>query len=113
MENICVIGNSFANYLVALVMPHYKALEILSKDLNLSGLVLRELCERHEVIEAIHKAIVEIGLQYKLNRKEIPTKISITPEEWTPDNGMLTAALKLKRTNITHKYKVEIEKMFS
>jgi long-chain acyl-CoA synthetase len=94
-------------------MPHYKALEILSKDLNLSGLQLRDLCEKHGVIEAIHKAIVEIGLRYKLNRKEIPTKIIITPEEWTPDNGMLTAALKLKRINITHKYKVEIEKMFS
>ena len=70
------------------------------------------MCQNNSVVEVIHKDIIESGLHYKLNRREIPNKIRVLSDEWTPDNHMLTAALKLKRTSIHSKYKKYIESMF-
>jgi long-chain acyl-CoA synthetase len=39
-------------------------------------------------------------------------RICLVAEEWTPMNGMLTAAQKIKRKDIGKKYAAEIEKMY-
>lgn len=98
---------------MGLVMPNIKSLEKLAKDLKLSHLSFEQLCNNPQVIECVHKKIIECGLENKLNKRELPIKITICPQEWTPDNGLLTAAMKLKRTNIAINYKSIIEKMFS
>lgn len=40
---------------------------------------------------------------------EIPAEVLLTPEEWTPENGMLTAAMKLNRNKIFQTHKQEIQ----
>jgi long-chain acyl-CoA synthetase len=97
---------------VALVMPNIKALNSLSKKLGLPNMPLEHLCANNQVIQTIHEAIKESGFQHNLKRNEIPLKITICPEEWTPDNGILTATMKLKRNVIANKFKSEIERMF-
>jgi len=37
---------------------------------------------------------------------------TIYDEEWTPENELLTAAMKLKRENIVKKYKNDIDEMY-
>ncbi|CAG2119182.1 unnamed protein product, partial [Medioppia subpectinata] len=100
VDNICIIGDKFCNYLIALVIPNRKSLASLANDLQLSHVTHEELCKSPQITCCVHKDIVDSGLHYKLKRIEIPTKIMICAEEWTPDNGMLTAAMKLKRNNI-------------
>jgi long-chain acyl-CoA synthetase len=41
-----------------------------------------------------------VGKQGRLEKFEIPMKIKLLPEPWTPESGLVTAALKLKRENI-------------
>ena len=98
---------------MALVIPNRRSVQSLAKELNKSDDSFEELCENPLVVETILKDITESGLQYRLNRREIPLKVRVCPEEWSPDNGMLTAAMKLKRVNIVNKYKSEIYEMFS
>jgi long-chain acyl-CoA synthetase len=43
---------------------------------------------------------------------EIPSKIRLCCEEWLPDSGLVTAALKLRRKNIQDFYQMEINKMY-
>ena len=102
----------FHNYLIALVIPNRRSLLILAKELKINEDNFEDLCENRLIVEKVHKEINEMGIQYKLNRRELPLKIKICPKEWTPDNGMLTAALKLKRYNIFNEYKKEIDNMF-
>ena len=98
--------------MIALVVPNRLSIEALAKDLSLHRLLTySELCSDPDVIETVFKAIVETGLENKLNRKELPLKMSLCKEEWTPDNGLLTAALKLKRYSIHAKYKPTIDRM--
>lgn len=94
-------------------MPNVKALNLLAKKLGLSDAPIEEICSNSNVNQVIHESIKEIGFKYKLKRSEIPVKITVCHEEWTPDNGVLTAAMKLKRSVIAQKYKLNIQTMFS
>jgi long-chain acyl-CoA synthetase len=41
--------------------------------------------------------IFKAAKQARLEKFEIPAKIKLIPEPWTPESGLVTAALKLKR----------------
>ena len=49
----------------------------------------------------------------KLAKFEIPSKLALDAEPWTPDNDMVTAAFKLKRQNIVKKYKKALDAAYA
>lgn len=112
MDNICVYGDSFHNYVIALVVPNVRALKQLAKQLNKSSLTHTAMCRDQEIIKEVQNALRDHGLNAGLQKTEIPTKIMLVSEDWTPDSGMVTAALKLRRTNIQDKYRMEINNMY-
>lgn len=48
----------------------------------------------------------------KLDKFELPAKIKLMPEPWTPESGLVTAALKLKREQVKAKFKDELQKLY-
>lgn len=48
----------------------------------------------------------------QLERFEIPRKICLSPEPWTPETGLVTDAFKLKRKELKTHYKDDIERMY-
>eukprot|EP00668_Euglena_longa_P007237 GGOE01008658.1.p1 GENE.GGOE01008658.1~~GGOE01008658.1.p1 ORF type:complete len:701 (+),score=218.46 GGOE01008658.1:28-2103(+) len=85
------------------------------QDPFLSSCVALVTCETKKEIptpEAILESFQAIGKAKKLARFEIPTKVHICPDAWTPENDMTTAALKLKRNNIAKKYKDELAALY-
>lgn len=48
----------------------------------------------------------------KLDNFENPAKIALLPEPWTPESGLVTAALKLKREQLKAKFKDELEGLY-
>ncbi|KAI6234042.1 AMP-binding domain-containing protein [Aphelenchoides fujianensis] len=48
----------------------------------------------------------------KLHKNEVPELVVLCHEPWTPANGLLTEALKLKRKNIEKEYKEAIAKAY-
>ena len=48
----------------------------------------------------------------KLRRDEIPKKIYICKEPWTPTSGLLTEAFKLKRKNIEKEFEKQIKMLY-
>lgn len=48
----------------------------------------------------------------KLDKFEIPAKIKLLPEPWTPESGLVTAALKLKREQLKNKFKNELQELY-
>lgn len=104
VDNIYIYGNSFHNYLIALIAPNAKALKSLALQLGKENLSHEELCNDTEITNEVNKAICEYGIEVRLSRKEIPTKIKLCTEEWIPDNGLVTPSLKLKRKSVEEFY---------
>lgn len=48
----------------------------------------------------------------QLERFEIPRKICLSPEPWTPETGLVTDAFKLKRKELKTRYQDDIERMY-
>jgi long-chain acyl-CoA synthetase len=95
------------------VIPNTKSLNVLCKQLRIpESTPLQKICVNSDVVKIIHKSIIETGFKQKLHRIEIPSMITICHQEWTPDNGLLTAAMKLKRNFIIDKHRSDIDRMF-
>lgn len=48
----------------------------------------------------------------KLERFEVPQKISLSSEVWTPETGLVTDAFKLKRKELKQHYINDIERLY-
>ncbi|CAD5215880.1 unnamed protein product [Bursaphelenchus okinawaensis] len=110
VDNICVYGDSQKDYLIALVVPNQKNLEKLAEDNGIKG-EWKDVCENKKTAEIMNK---ELGnfVKSKLQRVEIPKKVVLCHEPWTPASGLLTEALKLKRKNIEKEFEEEIKEAY-
>lgn len=48
----------------------------------------------------------------KLDKFDVPAKIKLLPDPWTPESGLVTAALKVKREAIKAKFNEELQKLY-
>jgi long-chain acyl-CoA synthetase len=46
-----------------------------------------------------------------LDKFETPAKIKLLPDPWTPESGLVTASLKIKREQLKSKFKDELQKL--
>uniref|UniRef100_A0A0K0EST5 long-chain-fatty-acid--CoA ligase n=1 Tax=Strongyloides stercoralis TaxID=6248 RepID=A0A0K0EST5_STRER len=112
IDNICVYGNSHASYLIALVVPNEKNIMKLAEENDITGKSFKEICSDKTVNKILLKEIQD-SVKGVLTRVEIPAKIYLCHEAWTPSSGLLTEALKLKRKVIENYYKKEIESLYN
>ncbi|CAN7998157.1 unnamed protein product [Ixodes pacificus] len=113
IDNLCVYGSSFHNYLIALVAPNQKQLKLLATQLGKESLSFSQLCEDAEVIKATSDAIVSHARKANLQKVEIPLKVKLCSEDWQPDTGLVTAAYKIRRKNIQQFYQQYIDEMYT
>lgn len=111
VDNLCVYADSNRMYVVALVVPNMKNLENLAKEMNIV-IGWPYICEEPEIIAAVLKSIQAQGVRSKLAKFEIPQKVTMVPDVWTPDTGLVTPAFKLKRKNIELFYLSKILRMY-
>jgi long-chain acyl-CoA synthetase len=48
----------------------------------------------------------------RLEKFEVPAKIILLADPWTPESGLVTAALKLKREQLKTKFKDDLNKLY-
>lgn len=111
VENICVYGESSKNYCIALIVPNQKALSDLANSVEVQG-EFEELCSNPKVEKAFMKELVEHAKKSRLQRFEIPEKIMLCKDVWSPAMGLLTAAFKIKRRDVQVKYQADINRMY-
>ena len=103
VDNICVYGNSHEAFCVALVVPNQKHLEKIAEEVGLESREMADMCYNDQVNAAFLKKLLDHAKAGKLSRAEMPMAIHLCSEIWTPDQGLLTEALKLKRKPIQSK----------
>ena len=52
-------------------------------------------------------------VEFRLQKFEIPRAVSLINEPWTPESGLITAAMKLKRKVIEATFSNEITEMYN
>jgi long-chain acyl-CoA synthetase len=109
VTNIMVYGEQRPHN-VAVIVPDIEALKAWADDNGLGDRSTGQLLKEEKVADLI---------QLELNRQSGPIKgyekirgFVLTDEEFTPENGMLTPSLKIKRRAIMAKYSDEIEALY-
>jgi long-chain acyl-CoA synthetase len=113
VDNIMVYADPLQNYCVALIVPSRQALEKWAQDAGIKYEQFSELCDKPEATNEVQQSISKVGKTAKLEKFEVPGKIKLVGDPWTPESGMVTAALKIKREQLKAKFKDELQKLYS
>ena len=107
VDGICVIADNLHDFTVALVVPNRGCL----KDFAAAAGADPDAALAGPAFAAAVLADMR-GFEETLSRHERVARIAVVPDEWTPENDMLTAALKLKRKAIHARYAATIDGLF-
>ncbi|XP_047341345.1 long chain acyl-CoA synthetase 9, chloroplastic-like [Impatiens glandulifera] len=113
VENIMVHADPYHSYCVAVVVVSEPALEDLCSKKGIEFRDLAELCEKEEIVKEVHGSLLKVGRGGGLEKFEIPAKIILVYEQWTPESGLVTAALKLKREVIKKQFSAQLAQLYS
>ncbi|KAL7722866.1 Long-chain-fatty-acid--CoA ligase [Entamoeba marina] len=100
IDNICVFADSFHDFVIALIVPNRKQIE------DFAQMDWEKAVEDQHVNDMMKEklSLCEVGMDSRQKIKHF----SLVADEWTPDNEMLTAAMKLKRHAISSHYRNKI-----
>jgi long-chain acyl-CoA synthetase len=114
VSNICVHAQADARQPIAIIHPHEANLRhALSTDS--SGTLPNEstdmatLCKDKNVRALLLKECNAAGKKSGFKSIEVLQAVVLTPDEWTPQSGLVTAAQKLQRRKIEEKFQSEIK----
>uniref|UniRef100_A0A672FEK0 long-chain-fatty-acid--CoA ligase n=1 Tax=Salarias fasciatus TaxID=181472 RepID=A0A672FEK0_SALFA len=111
IDNICAYANSDQSYVIGFVVPNHKQLTALAEQMQVRG-SWEEICNNAQMEREVLRIIAEAAVSAKLERFEIPKKIRLSAEPWTPETGLVTDAFKLKRKELKSHYQEDIERMY-
>ncbi|BGP14781.1 hypothetical protein JCM10213_001852 [Rhodosporidiobolus nylandii] len=106
---IMVHADSNANRPMAVIYPHEQNLKKLASEQGNSASDIATLAKDSKIRDAVLKSLNAAGKKAGFKPLEMLQTVVITDEEWTPHNGLLTAAQKLNRKEILKKYKKEVD----
>ncbi|KAJ6830190.1 long chain acyl-CoA synthetase 9, chloroplastic [Iris pallida] len=113
VDNIMLHADPFHSYCVTLVVPARQALENWASKQGISFSDFADLCQKQEVVKEVQGSLVKAAKQARLEKFEIPSKIKLMPEAWTPESGLVTAALKLKREVIRKTFAEDLSNLYA
>jgi long-chain acyl-CoA synthetase len=111
--NLCVHASPNAKQPMAIVIPHPQHLHsyLASKGMD-SSREIAELCEDPAVAELVLKECNALGKKNGFKSFELLQAVVLTPDEWTPESGLVTAAQKIQRAKIAKAFKDKIDKVY-
>ncbi|GFR96409.1 long-chain-fatty-acid--CoA ligase 3 [Elysia marginata] len=114
VEQICAVADSKQMFVVGLIVPNETQLKALYEKVTGSPPAdFKQACQDKAVVKAFLAELTSHGLKSKLQRGEIPARIGLCTEPWTPDSGLVTDAFKLKRKVIEEHFASEIKAMYA
>ncbi|KAI5092926.1 acyl-CoA synthetase long-chain family member 3b, partial [Silurus meridionalis] len=111
VDNICAYANSEESYVIGFVVPNQKHLLALARKKEVQG-SWEDVCNHPDMEKEVLRIITEAAVNAKLERFEVPKKIRLSAEQWTPETGLVTDAFKLKRKELKSHYQEDIERMY-
>ncbi|KAH7352445.1 hypothetical protein KP509_19G045500 [Ceratopteris richardii] len=113
VENIMLYADPLRSFCVALVVPTQAALESWATKEHVEYENFSDLCSKEVTNKEIMNSLQQVAKSSKLEKFEVPSKLKILPDPWTPESGLVTAALKLKRENLRKTFARDLEELYS
>ncbi|KAF9470857.1 acetyl-CoA synthetase-like protein [Pholiota conissans] len=119
VSNLCVHVEPGAAYPIAILSLHEPNVRhAISQSYDaaisrLEGAPLSTLTSCPYVRHLVLNSCNDIGHKNGLKGTELLHGIVMTPEEWTPENGLVTAAMKVKRATVAKAYAKQIKEVYS
>ncbi|XP_075717535.1 fatty acid CoA ligase Acsl3 [Rhinoderma darwinii] len=111
VDNICAYASSDQSYVIGFVVPNQKELLKLAEKKGVQGSV-ESLCNNPVMEREVLRVLAESPAAATLEKFEVPAKIRLVSEPWTPETGLVTDAFKLKRKELKSHYQEDIERMY-
>lgn len=113
VENIMMHADPFHTYSVALVVASEPALRDWAIKQGISFNDFQDLFDKDETVREVCRSLLQEAKNARLEKFEIPAKIKVLSEPWTPESGLVTAAHKLKREAIRKVFCDELSMLYS
>ncbi|GLT49820.1 hypothetical protein SLA2020_233510 [Shorea laevis] len=113
VDNIMLHADSFHSFCVALIVASQPAVEEWASKQRISFTDFSDLCGKAETIAEVHASLVQAAKKARLEKFEIPAKIKLLSTPWTPESGLVTAALKIKREAIRKAFSEDLTKLYA
>jgi long-chain acyl-CoA synthetase len=94
-----------------LIAPHFPLLEDWARTNQINFSSRHELVS-HPKVHALYEGIVA-DLNQGLARFEKLKKLIVVPDQFSPEDGTLTASMKLRRRVVEERYRKQIEELYS
>lgn len=111
VAQIFIYGESIKSCLVGIIVPEPDVLLVWSRDKNIRG-CFRDLCQDPRVKQAILDDLHLLGKKEGLKSFEQVKDITLYPEAFSIDNGLLTPTMKTKRIECRKFFVSQIEEMY-
>ncbi|GLT47106.1 hypothetical protein SLA2020_208250 [Shorea laevis] len=113
VDNIMLHADPFYNFSVALVVASQPAVEEWASKQGISFTDFADLCQKTETLAEVRASLVQAAKKARLEKFEIPAKIKLLSTPWTPESGLVTAALKIKREAIRKAFSDDLTKLYA
>ncbi|XP_044081562.1 long-chain-fatty-acid--CoA ligase 1 isoform X2 [Neovison vison] len=112
VAQVFVHGESLQAFLIAIVVPDVETLRPWARKKGFEG-SFEELCRNKDVKKAILEDMVRLGKDSGLKPFEQVKGISLHPELFSIDNGLLTPTMKAKRPELRNYFRSQIDELYS
>lgn len=102
IEQIALQGDG-EKYISALIIPNFENLKDYAQKKEISFLSKDDLIENQQIKQLYKDIITEFNINF--GKVEQIKQFHLLADEWTVENGLLTATMKLRRKKIREKYK--------
>lgn len=112
VQNICVYAAEDQDKPVAIIVPLEATLKKIASENGIAGDNLEDLVHNEKLQRLVLQQLQSSGRAGGLRGIEIIGGVVLSDEEWTPQNGFMTAAQKLQRKKIVQKYQAQVDKAY-
>lgn len=107
VSNLMIYGSSSHANTIIIAVPEEVAMSRLVQELKMDPKLLQDLpalCTNEQIIDIVTQNVNDIGTRFRLSKAEKPRKVLLVPDQWTAENGLTTASLKIRRKQLVDKY---------
>jgi len=111
VEQVMVVGDE-RKFISALIVPNVEQARAWAakRDVDLPA-EDAALCRNEQVRAWVGEAVEQVNGRFEA--EEQIKKFELVPEEWTPENGLLTPSMKKKRRDILDRYEGEVAAIYA
>jgi long-chain acyl-CoA synthetase len=112
VNGVCVLVHPDKPYIAALVLAGPKRALAFAKEHGIAGDTFEELLKTPAFHTAVAASLALTAKAAGRQSFELVKKVRVLADEWTPENGLLTPTMKLRRGNMEAHYAQVIAELF-